>query len=91
MSLFSRLFGSSEPKKDPVVTEDYKGFAITPEPIKESDGHRIAARIEKEIDGAMKTHHLIRADVCSNLEEAIQLSATKAKQMVDQEGDRLFR
>ena len=91
MSLFSRLFGSSEPKANAFETEEYKGFAVTPEPVKESGGHRISARIEKEFDGETKIHHLIRADVCSNLDEARSLSLAKAKQIIDQEGDRLFR
>ena len=92
MSLFSKLFGGGGDKgaasgRDPV---EHNGFRIFAEPIKEAGGHRVAARIEKEIDGEVKTHRLIRADVCSNPDEARDLSVAKAKQMIDQEGDWLF-
>ncbi len=89
MSLFSRLFGGggSEPETE---AEDYNGFLIFPEPVKESGGFRIAARIEKEIGGELKIHNLIRADVCTNPDEAVRLSTAKAKQMIDQMGDKLF-
>ena len=62
MSIFRKLFGggggSSAPEAEP---EEYNGFAITPEPIKEGHTFRIAARIEKEVNGEVKTHRLIRA------------------------------
>lgn len=91
MSLLSRLFGggggggASGPEP-----EDYKGFRITPEPQKEGAGYRIAARIEKEVGGEMKSHSLIRADVISAKDEAETASVNKAKQMIDEQGERLF-
>ena len=51
---------------------------------------RIAALIEAEVDGEMKTHHLVRADVIRDREEAEQASIRKAKQMIDEQGARLF-
>ena len=94
MSLIKRLFGGGggdggDPTQgaEPV---DYEGFRIFPEPVQESGGHRIAARIEKEIGGELKTHHLIRADVCSSPDEAAALSLAKARQMIDQMGEALF-
>ena len=89
MSFLAKLFGGGGEKAD-VEPEIYKDFRIVADPIQESGGYRIAARIEKEIDGEMKTHHLIRADVCTNPDEARTLSAAKAKQVIDQDGDRLF-
>ncbi len=89
MSLFKRLFGGgkSAPEVEPEV---YKGCSIYPEPVADAGGHRIAARIEKEIGGEVKTHHLIRADVCGNLDEATQLSTAKARQIIDEQGDAIF-
>ncbi len=85
MSLFSKLFGRSRqaPEARP---EDYKGFVIFVEPIKEGGGYRVAARIEK--DG--KSHHLIRADVFGAYEEACEVSLIKAKLMIDQQPGALF-
>jgi hypothetical protein len=88
MSLLSRLFGSKPaPEAEPEI---YKEFAIFAEPAKESGGYRIRARIEKEIDGQTKTHVLIRADTIADLEKACEASSAKAKQIIDEQGDRLF-
>ncbi len=92
MSFLSKLFGggggsSSEPEVDPV---DHKGFKITPQPMKEGSSYRISARIEKEIDGTLREHVLIRADVINDPDEAKDASVNKAKQMIDQMGDMLF-
>lgn len=89
MSLLSRLFGGSTAKTpDPVIHE---GFTIFPEPSKESGGYRIGARIEKEIDGEVKTHHMIRADTYGALDTASDASVDKAKQLIDQQGVTIFR
>ncbi|MEO1640010.1 MAG: HlyU family transcriptional regulator [Pseudomonadota bacterium] len=84
MSLLSKLFGGGEPPK--VTTEDYKDFTISPGPQKDPSGWRIAATIEK--DG--KSYQLIRADVIQDKGEAEVASVNKAKQLIDQMGDRLF-
>jgi len=94
MSLFSKLFGGgkSKPKPEPEFdTETYEGFRITPAPRQENDGYRLGARIEKEIDGEVKVHHLLRADVLRSLEEAHRFSVMKAKQVIDEQGERIFR
>ncbi|NDR59605.1 HlyU family transcriptional regulator [Aliiruegeria sabulilitoris] len=88
MSLLSRLFGGGgKPQTEP---ESYKGFAIFAEPIKEAAGFRVSARIEKEVGGETLTHTLIRADVCTDPEQAKEISTAKAKQMIDERGERLF-
>jgi hypothetical protein len=85
MSLFSKLFGGgSTPAPEPEI---YKGFAITSTPQKDSSGWRIAAHIEK--DG--KVHDLIRADVLNAKDAAEEASMAKAKQVIDEQGDGLFR
>ena len=89
MSLLSRLFGGGTPKEtaEPVT---YQGYSIRPEPIKEGGEYRIAARIEKDVGGETKTHHLIRADTISDFDAAIEASVEKAKIMIDQHGDGIF-
>ncbi|UWP91064.1 hypothetical protein K3X13_08080 [Aliiroseovarius crassostreae] len=92
MSLLSKLFGArsaaNDAGPDPQI---YDGFTIFPEPIKEPGGFRIAARIEKEIAGELKSHMMIRADVIGSKEAATAESLRKAKIFIDQMGDRLFR
>ena len=92
MSLFSRLFGGGsqtepEPQQEP---EQYKGYDIHPEPVREGSQWRIAARIEREVDGALRAHHMIRADMIADRETAVVESARKARQMIDEQGDRIF-
>ena len=79
MALFSRLFGGgSEPPPEP---ETYKGFAITPTPVKEGSRYRLSAKIEK--DGAIQ--EIVRADVFEDLETANDISIRKAKQVIDEQ------
>ncbi|MEO0917941.1 MAG: HlyU family transcriptional regulator [Pseudomonadota bacterium] len=85
MSLFSKLFGGGSAAPEPESTP-YEGFKITPNPAREGSRFRIGAIIEK--DG--KTHQLIRADMLESMEEANEASIRKAKQMIDEQGVRLF-
>jgi len=88
MSLFSKLFGGGpKPQKDPEV---YNGFHIIPEPQSGAGGFKIAARIEKEVGGERKVHHLLRADTVQTAEEAEEFAIRKAKQLIDEQGERLF-
>ncbi|WP_071672817.1 HlyU family transcriptional regulator [Nioella nitratireducens] len=88
MSLFKKLFGGAAAKPpEPVV---YKDFRIFPEPVKEIDGYRISARIEKEVGGVIKTHDLIRADMLHTAEQTSDAAVFKAKSLIDQMGDDLF-
>lgn len=94
MSLLSRLFGSgsgsekgSAPQHEPVT---YEGFTIHPEPIKEGGTYRVAARIEKEVEGEIRSHQLIRADMVSDPDQAATESTRKAQRLIDERGDKLF-
>ena len=93
MSILSRLFGKKEPSETPddknVVS--YKDFTITPSPIKEGTSFRISAKIHREVDGEMKEHLLIRADTTGNVDEAIETSLRKSKQVIDEQGLGIFR
>jgi hypothetical protein len=84
MSLLSKLFGGGSAAEPSSV--DHNGFAITPTPIREGSRWRVGARIDK--DG--RTHELIRADMLDDLTTAREASVRKAKQMIDEQGDRLF-
>lgn len=86
MSLFSKLFGGGGGSAPEPEVETYEGFTITAQPAREGSRYRIGALIEK--DG--QTHHLIRADMLETLEDANAASIRKAKQMIDEQGARLF-
>jgi len=89
MSLFSKLFGGGGSKAEAEPTR-YNGYTIYPEPVKDGATFRVAARIEKDIDGATKTHQLIRADTLDDQDAAVEASIRKAKQVIDEQGDRIF-
>jgi hypothetical protein len=58
--------------------------------VKVAGGFRVAARIEKEIEGEVRTHRMIRADTCDSMETALEITTNKAKMLVDQAGDAIF-
>jgi hypothetical protein len=93
MSFFKKLFGGGgRAEADPTANaETYKEYVITPTPISEGSSYRVSARIEKDIDGETRTHILVRADTIASLDEAESVSIMKAKQMIDEQGDRIFR
>ena len=93
MSLFSRLFGGggkAQPPAPTTPTEVYKDFEIFVEPQPEGGQYRVGARIEKEIDGTRRMHRLVRADTMASPDDARAMSLAKARQVIDEQGERLF-
>ena len=92
MSLLKKLFGGGDasPSKPAQKPETYKDFTITPEPMPADGQHRISAIITKEVNGELKSHHLIRADTLMTPEAAAEAAFEKARTLIDQQGDRLF-
>lgn len=93
MSFLKKLFGggggSSTPPSAP--SETHNGYTIYAEPIKDGGTWRIGARIEKEIGGEVKSHRMVRADTLQGFDEACSASMNKARMLVDQQGDAIFR
>ena len=46
--------------------------------------------IDKEIGGEMKTYRFVRADRMSSREDATSMSLAKGRQLIDEQGDKLF-
>lgn len=90
MSLLSRLFGSKSSESPATEAYEYEGFRITPTPMKEAQGFRLCAIIEKEVDGVLKSHTLIRADTIADVQQCNEAAIAKAKQMIDQQGERML-
>ncbi len=88
MSIFSKLFGGGE--KSELQPVSYNGFDIFPVLIAEGGKYRLSARIEKIINGDRKTNALIRADVFESRDQAESFSITKAKQVIDEQGECIF-
>jgi hypothetical protein len=94
MSFWKKLFGSSSsdgstPPKA-VRKEQHNGYAIEAVPYAEAGQFQVAGVISKEINGDMKRHRFVRADRFPTVEEAADFSVMKARQIIDQQGDRIF-
>lgn len=85
--LFKSFFSKPEVQVDLV---EYQGYSITP--ILDNSGGRYytQAKISKEIDGEIKEVTFIRADAHSSPEQAEEHSIIKAKQIIGEQGDKIF-
>ena len=76
--------------QDVEANEDYQGFTIEAAPIKEGGQFRTAGFISKEVDGAIKRVPFIRADNSTDKSQAVSHSLSKARQIIDEQGERLL-
>ncbi|MEM1362524.1 MAG: HlyU family transcriptional regulator [Pseudomonadota bacterium] len=92
MSWLSNLFGGVEASKQSQSAEPvlYEGYRIIPEPMNEEGQYRLAGWIELDVDGEIRKHQFIRADLFRSRDEAEGATVIKAKQLIDQMGQRLF-
>lgn len=97
MSFLKKLFGAGRsggaaPANDSHRSEpqDYKGYRIVATPYKEAGQYQLCGLISREIDGAAREHRFIRADRFPGLDDAVAMTFVKARQIIDQQGDRIF-
>lgn len=69
----------------------YAGYTIVATPRQVETGWTTEGNISKEIGGVLKSQHFIRVDTHSDRNDAISLSIQKAKKVIDEQGDALFR
>lgn len=92
MSFFKKLFGGKEAAADaPAATLEHEGYTIAVTPMKDGGQFRVCGVISKEIDGERKEHTLIRADLFPSSDECADATIRKAKQVIKEQGDRIFR
>jgi hypothetical protein len=92
MSFWKKLFGSdstaSEPK--PAGEAEHKGFTIRATPFKQGGEYQTCGIVSKEIDGVVKEHKFIRADRFASIDDVVSITLSKGRQLVDEQGERLF-
>lgn len=90
--LFGRLLGGGGSAGKPASAEtvEYKGYRIRPAPYLSSGHYQTAGSIEKDTPDGVKEHRFIRADTYASRDDAISFTISKAKQIIDQQGDRIF-
>lgn len=95
MSFFKKLFGGGGTKDQgpaPAARSlDYKGFTIEARPYKEAGQYQTAGVVWKDIDGQRKEHSFIRADRFAALDDAADHAILKGQQIIDQQGEAVFR
>jgi hypothetical protein len=92
MSFLKSLFGGAAAARPaaPAAREDYNGYVIEAAPYPEGGQYQLAGVIRKDIDGVAREHRFVRADRFASLEDASQFALLKGRQIIDQNGDRLF-
>lgn len=94
MSFLKSLFGggkSAEAGPAKAAAEDeYKGFVIKAMPMAVGGEHQLAGTIEKQIGTEVKIYKFVRADRLPTREEAASRALDKGRQIIDEQGDRLF-
>lgn len=92
MSFFKKLFGGGgdAAAAKPAKSAEHKGFTIEARPYKEGGQYQLAGVISKETGGVRKEHKYIRADRFTSLDEAADIALAKGRQIIDEQGERLF-
>jgi hypothetical protein len=79
--------GADAPPAPPV---EYKGYRIRAAPYRENNRYQTAGLIEKDTPEGVKVHRFVRADTHNSREDAITFAVSKARQIIDLQGDRIF-
>jgi hypothetical protein len=96
MSFWKKLFGGGDaaPKSiEPAVVgeESYKGYTIKAITMTVGSEYQLAGTIEKDIDGEAKSYQFVRADRFSSKDDVVSFSLAKGRQIIDEQGDAIFR
>ena len=90
MKFFRGLAGRRAPAAATHEAVEYKGFRIVPSPRKTQGGWTTEGTITRAQSDDERYEHFIRADVLMSEEEAAEYSVTKAKKIIDEQGERLL-
>lgn len=92
--LLERLGGGGERAAatpgEPAQQELYEGFELIARPVREGGVWRVAGSIRREGGSDGPSHDFVRADTMASHDEAVQMSLLKARQIVDEKGERLL-
>ena len=82
--------GGAASNEPPVPPVEYKGYRITPTPFRNNGQYQTAGTIEKDTPEGVREHRFVRADAHPGREDAISFTISKARQIIDLQGDRIF-
>lgn len=95
--LLRRLFGGGAGGKESTgggaigEATEYKGYTIQPLAERQGGQWLTAGLITKTVDGETKEHRFIRVDSHTGEDAAASFAVVKAKQIIDEQGDAIFR
>jgi hypothetical protein len=90
-AMWARVVGGGRETREtahPAV--EYKGYRIRPAPYAAKGQYQTAGVIEKNTESGVKEHRFIRAETHASAEDAAAFAIAKGKQIIDQQGDRIF-
>jgi hypothetical protein len=97
MSFLKKLFGGgASPEADGEAPEiagkeiEHNGFTVRATPYKAEGQFQCCGVVAKEIDGVVKEHKFIRADRFSSVDDAADFALRKGRQLVEEQGERIF-
>ena len=93
LGFLKSVLGGGGGDREPVGAEpvEHAGFTIVAAPRKASGGWSTEGHIRKVVEGETKEVHFIRADTSTSREAAVALSVSKARKIIDEQGERVFR
>ena len=89
---WNRLAGERAPAGSgkTAAAVEYKGYRIRPAAYRSNSQYQTAGVIEKDFPDGAKEHRFIRAETHPSEDDANQFAIAKARQIIDQQGDRIF-
>lgn len=96
MSFWKKLFGGGAEQSAPagdksLGEESYKGFLIKVIEMRVGSEYQLAGTIEKDVGGELRSHKFIRADRMSSKDDLIALALSKGRQIIDEQGEGIYR
>ncbi|MFZ1813625.1 MAG: HlyU family transcriptional regulator [Rhizobiaceae bacterium] len=93
MGFFKSLFGFLSRNELPAVAaaeEMHEGYRLIAEPQREGSNYRLCGTITRQMDGTQQSYKLIRADMFTAPDDASAAFFRKARQVIREQGDKLF-
>jgi hypothetical protein len=95
MSFWNRLFGGKAAEEPgpakPAAEIEYRGYTVRAEPYPVEGGqYQTAGTVVKSEGDTLREHRFVRADRFATLDDATEFSLRKGRQLVDEQGDRMF-
>jgi hypothetical protein len=91
--LWTRLTGGGDgagAHEPPGEAVEYKGYRIRPAPYSAKGQYQTAGVIEKDFASQVKEYQFVRAETHPSKDDASAFAIVKAKQIIDEQGDRIF-